>query len=97
MIETPKQMRLSSTVRGVLIGLLFAGYALIVGQPGASFAASLLIAIALQIAVLVSRRFVAADNQPTVMFVCELVADGLTIFLFALGVYGGLFWAVEGV
>jgi hypothetical protein len=96
MIETPRQMRLSSTVRGVIIGVMIAGYALVVRQPAASLAASLLLAVALQIAVLVLRKLVPADNHPTAMFVFELIADGLTILLFALGVYSGVFRAMEG-
>jgi hypothetical protein len=87
---TTRELRLSSTVRGVMIAALIAFYGYVVGNPGASFTVSLLIAAGLQVAVLLLRRFVPPDLLPQAMYALEMAADAATVFLFALGVYGGI-------
>jgi hypothetical protein len=77
-------------VRGIIIAMLIAGYAWISRQPAASMTASLLIGAGLQLAVILIRRFVAADQQPMALYIFEMVADGATVFMFALGVFGGI-------
>jgi hypothetical protein len=57
-------------------------------EPSGSLAVSLLIAAGVQIAVLALRRLVPAQQLPQAMDVVELLADGLTVLLFALGVFG---------
>jgi hypothetical protein len=89
-MEEPSRIRLSSTVRGVIIGALIATYAYVVGQPGASLTATLLIAAALQAMVLLLRKFVPPALLPQALQIFELVADAATVFLFALGVFGGI-------
>jgi hypothetical protein len=88
--ESPRSLRGSATLRGVVIGALIAGYSWLFRQPHTSFAAGLLVGAALQLAVLMVRRWVPADEQPRLIDVCEMLADGATVLLFALGIYGGL-------
>jgi hypothetical protein len=90
MEESPRQLRLSSTLRGVIIGALLAVYFFVVGGPGGSFAVGLLIAAVVQVVVLLLRKFLPSDALPQAQFTVELLADGATVLLFALGVYGGI-------
>jgi hypothetical protein len=90
MDESPRNLRGSTTLRGVVIGVLIAGYSWLFRQPHTSFAAGLLVGAALQLAVLIVRRRVPAAEQPRIIELCEMLADGATVLLFALGVYGGL-------
>jgi len=85
-----RESRLSSPARGVGIGAIALVYAYVTRQPGAAFTASLLIAAGLQVVVLLLRRFVPPDQLPQAMNVFELLVDAATVFLFALGVYGGI-------
>jgi hypothetical protein len=90
MDDTPRQLRLSSRVRGVLITALIAGYGWLVGQPQGSFTEGLLIAAVLQVAVILIRRWVPPAAHPAAMHVFELIADAITVLLFALSVLGGI-------
>jgi hypothetical protein len=90
MDETPRQMRLSSRVRGVLITALIAGYGWLFSLPQGSFAEGLLIAAVMQVAVILLRRWVPRDTQPAALHVFEMIADGITVLLFALGVFGSI-------
>jgi hypothetical protein len=83
-----REARMSSTVRGTVIAILISGYAWIFKQPAASMTVALLMAAGLQIVVLLIRRFVAAEEQPLALYIFEMVADGVTVLLFALGVFG---------
>ena len=88
--EIARQLRLSSTTRGIIIAVLIGFYSYVVDHPGASFTVSLLIAAGLQVDVLLLRRFVPPDLLPQAMYLLEMLADAVTVFLFALGVYGGM-------
>jgi hypothetical protein len=90
MDESPREMRISSNIRGVVITALIAAYGWAFKQPAASFSEMLLVGAALQLAVICLRRFVPPDRLPQVMNVFELLADGATVLVFTLGVYGGL-------
>jgi hypothetical protein len=90
MERTPRERRLESTIRGIAIAVLLGVYGLLMDEPGASWLPSLLVGAALQFLVLVLRRVVPADVLPMVLYLFELLADAVTVFLFALGVYGGL-------
>ncbi|HET9862520.1 MAG TPA: hypothetical protein VFP37_03695 [Steroidobacteraceae bacterium] len=90
-------MRLSSRVRGLIITALIAGYGWMFHQPQASSTELLLVGAALQVIVLLLRRWVPADVQPQAMYVFELVADGITVLLFALGVFGGIVRAPDAL
>jgi hypothetical protein len=87
---TPTQMGRSSLYRGIFISLCIGGYAWVFHKPGVSFAGMFLVGVALQVLALVVRRFVPADRLPVVMYVFDLLVDGATVFVFALGVYGGI-------
>jgi hypothetical protein len=95
MNELPRAARIDPWMRGVAIGVIALVYAYVARQPGASLAASLLIAAGLQAAVLLLRRIVPADLLPQVMALFELLADAATVLLFALGVYGGMMRLAE--
>jgi hypothetical protein len=88
MDKETRDLRISSMMRGVFFGLLTAGYAILMPYPQASFKVSFAIGAALQLAILLLRRFAPADSFPKVQYLLELVADGATVLLFALGVLG---------
>lgn len=88
--DSPPELRLSSTLRGFIIAALIAGYAWFSKQPGTSLAASMLVAAGLQLAVVVIRRLVPPDRQPQAIYIFEMLADGVSVLLFALGVFGGI-------
>jgi uncharacterized membrane protein (UPF0136 family) len=85
--ETPRQMRVSTTVRGVIMGALIALYSWLMDHP-AGWAGMLLVAAAVQLVIIIARRFVPPDLMPRALFVIETIADGATVLLFALGVLG---------
>lgn len=87
---TPRELRIATSVRGVAIGALILGYGFVSRQPQASFASSLALAAALQLAVIVARKWVPADRVPMAQYVLEMIADAVTVLLFALGVFGGI-------
>ena len=80
--------RISSTIRGIAIGALAAGYAWLTNQSAGSLAIWLLIAAILQGLVLLLRKFVPPPLLPQAMYLFELFADAATVLLFALGVFG---------
>jgi hypothetical protein len=88
--DTPRNLRIDSRVRGVVITALIAGYGWLFRQPQGSFAEGLLLAAVLQVAIILLRRWVPAENQPVALYVFELLADGATVLMFALGVFGGI-------
>jgi hypothetical protein len=90
MEDSSRQLRLSSTIRGFIIAALVAAYAYVTRQPEATLTASLLLAAGLQLAVLLLRKLVPPALMPQALYVFELLVDGATVLLFALGVYGGL-------
>jgi hypothetical protein len=87
---TPREMRIDSRVRGVVITALIAGYGLLFRQPHGSFAEVLLIGAALQVLVILLRRWVPEEGQPAALYTFELIADGITVLMFALGVFGSI-------
>jgi hypothetical protein len=52
---------------------------------------------AASVLVILIRRFLPADQLARAQDVFELVADGVTVLCFALGVYGGIARIPEGV
>ena len=87
---TVDERRFSSGGRGVIIAALVGIYAWLMREPVGSLTVSLLMGAGVQIVVLALRRFVPADRLPQAMFVFEMIADGVTVLLFALGVFGGI-------
>lgn len=92
---SPRELRLSSAIRGAIIAGLIAAYAYIVQQPGATMTVTLLVAAGLQVAVLLLRKFVPTYLMPQALHVFELLVDGATVLLFALGVFGGVLRAAD--
>jgi hypothetical protein len=90
MDDTPRQMRIDSRVRGVVIATMIAAYSWLFRQPQGSFAEALLIAALLQVIVILLRRWVPAEGQPAAMYAFEMIADGITVLMFALGVFGSI-------
>jgi uncharacterized membrane protein (DUF441 family) len=88
--DSPREMRISSRVRGVFITALIAGYGWVLHEPQASFTELLLVGAVLQVTVLLLRRWVPRDVQPQAMYVFELIVDGVTVLCFAMGVLGGI-------
>ena len=87
---TAQDRRWSTAGRGVIIAALIAIYGWFMREPAGSWGASLLVAAGMQLLVIALRRFVPADRLPQAMYIFEMIADGLTILLFALGVFGGI-------
>lgn len=90
MNHSPGELRLSSGIRGGFIAVLIGIYGWITREPAGSLVVSLLIAAGVQLAVIAIRRWVPADRRPQAMYIFEYLADGITVLLFALGVFGGI-------
>jgi len=88
--ESARSARFGAAVRGVFIALCMSGYAWVFHQPMASWKSTFLIGGGLQLLVIVLRRVVPQDQQPQAMYVFELLVDGATVLMFALGVFGGI-------
>jgi hypothetical protein len=88
--QAERELRLGSAARGVIIGALMAFYYYVTHQAGATLTVTLLVAAALQVAVLLLRRFVPGYLQAQVIHLFELLVDAATVLLFALGVFGGI-------
>ena len=90
MSPTPREMRIDSRVRGVVITAMVAAYGFLFRQSQGSFAEAVLIGAALQVIVILLRRWVPPEGQPAAMYAFEMVADGITVLMFALGVFGSI-------
>src|SRR5688572_16671243 len=90
MDPAPRQLRVSSALRGWMIAGFIAGYGWFMQQPDSSLTIMFLVGAAFQIVVITLRRFVPPDQQPDAMNIVEMLADGATILSFALGVFGGI-------
>jgi hypothetical protein len=82
--------RLSSATRGAFIAGFLAVYGWFMRQPGPSLEVLFLVGAALQLAVILMRRVVPADYQAEASGIYELLADGASVLLFALGVFNGI-------
>ena len=85
-----RDLRRGAAFRSLVIATMIAAYGWFMHQPTASFTQSFLIGIALQVILIILRRFVPPERLPRVMYAFETVADGITVLLFALGVLGGI-------
>jgi len=88
--DDPRQLRFSAEFRGLMIAAFIAAYGWFFSQPGASFAQMFLIGAATQVVVIALRKLVPPDSAPQAVYIFEMLADGMTVLMFALGVYGGI-------
>ena len=66
-------------------GVVLASALVVVGHT-----ATFLVAAAFQLAVIAMRRMVPADELPRALYIFEMIADGVTVLMFALGVFGAI-------
>jgi|SRR3954466_9300927 hypothetical protein len=90
MDESPRDLRVASWVRGVFIGALIAFYGWFLKVPEGSFKRMFVIGAGVQVMIIVLRRFVPRDVQPQAQYIFEMIADGVTVLVFALGVFGSI-------
>jgi hypothetical protein len=95
--ESPDQERVASWMRGMFIAALIVAYGWFIGHPQGSFANMFVAGAAVQILVIVVRKLVPASGRAQAQNVFELVADGVTVLTFALGVIGGITSAAAAV
>ena len=88
-----RQLRLSGSVRSALIAYGIAAFAFIVPQSSSGSRTMLIAGIAVQAIVLLVRlsaKRLGGENAATVIALVELIADGVTVLLFALATYMGI-------
>jgi hypothetical protein len=90
MEDSPRDLRIASWTRGIFIGVLIVVYEWILKVPGGSFRQMFVIGAGVQLVIIVLRRFVPPDAQPQAQYIFEMIADGVTVLAFALGVFGGV-------
>jgi multisubunit Na+/H+ antiporter MnhB subunit len=90
MEDSPRELRIASWTRGIFIGVLIAFYGWILKVPDGSFKQMFIVGAGVQLLIIVLRRFVPRDAQPEAQYIFEMVADGVTVLTFALGVFGGI-------
>jgi len=89
-MDDSRELRVSSTMRSLFITGLILAYSWFSYEPGVSLKATFLIAAGLQLVVIVIRRLVPADELPRALYIFEFIADGVSVLMFALGVFGGI-------
>ncbi len=85
---SPRELRAASWLRGIFIAVLIVFYGWFVGLPDSSFTATFLVGAVLQFAIIVIRKFLPAGQLETAQYLFEMIADGVTILMFAIGVFG---------
>jgi len=77
-------------MRGVFIALLIGVYGWVSKESLVSWKASFIIAAGLQLVVIVIRRMAPAKDLARTVYLFEMIADAITVLLFALGVFGSI-------
>lgn len=77
-------------MRSLFIAGLILVYTWVFNQPGVSLKVTFLIAAGLQFAVILMRRLVPREGLPLAMYFFEMIADGVSVLMFALGVFGSI-------
>jgi hypothetical protein len=91
--DEARQLRLSGPTRSALIAYGIAAFAFIVPQSATGSRTMLVVGIAVQVLLLAARwlaKRYAAELAPTTVSITELIADGVTVLLFALATYQGI-------
>jgi hypothetical protein len=89
-VSDARDLRVASWIRGGFIAALIVAYGWFVKAPQASMTGTFLVGAILQVAIVVARRFVPAEAMPQAQYLFEMIADGATVLMFALGVFGGI-------
>ena len=97
MDDLPRDLRIASWMRGIFIGALILVYGWFVNAPEGSFTQMFLVGAGIQLLIIVSRKFVPPDSAPLAQYIFELIADGVTVLTFALGVFGGIARVTQAV
>jgi hypothetical protein len=91
--EQARQLRLGGPARSALIAYGIAAFAFIVPQSSTGSRTMLIVGLVVQVVVLVARALATrhgGEISATAIAVVELIADGVTVFLFALATYMGI-------
>jgi hypothetical protein len=97
MDDSPRGLRVASWTRGVIIGALIIFYGWFVQAPEGSFMQMFLVGAGVQALIIVLRKFVPPDAAPQGQYIFEILADGVTVLTFALGVFGSLARVTQAV
>ena len=82
--------RMGLAGRGVVIGLFILAYGFLTNYPQASYTWMFLLGAALQIAILLVRKFLPPDQGARAQDIFEEIANGITVLSFAIGVFGSI-------
>jgi hypothetical protein len=85
-----RNWRRGSLLCGIVAAVMVGVYGWVSGQPRDSFAKLVLVAAAIQVAVILLQRWVPAHHLPRALYIFELLVDGVTVLFLALGVYGSI-------
>jgi hypothetical protein len=88
-----RQLRLSGPLRSALIAYGIAAFAFIVPESSTGSRTMLIVGIAVQLIILLVRllaKRLGDELAPTAIAIAELIADGVTVLLFALATYMGI-------
>ena len=87
-LDDPRDLRAASWLRGIFIAVLIVFYGWFTGQPDSSFTGTVLVGALVQFAIIVIRKFLPPGQLERAQYIFEMIADGVTILMFAIGVFG---------
>jgi hypothetical protein len=88
MENSQRKARISSLGRGFFIGAFILVYGFFTHYPQASYTWMFLVGAALQLAIIFLRKFLPPDQWAQAQDIFEMIADGITVLSFALGILG---------
>jgi hypothetical protein len=91
--DEARQLRLSGPVRSALIAYGIAAFAFIVPQSSTGSRTMLIVGLVVQVVVVAARILATrhgGESSANAIAIVELVADGVTVLLFALATYMGI-------
>lgn len=86
----PREPRFNSLSRGFFIGAFIAIYGFFTRYPQASFTWMFLVGAALQLSLIFVRKFLPPELHGQALEVTEMIADGITVLSFAIGIFGAI-------
>ena len=90
MDDTTRKERLNSWTRGTVIAAMIVGYGWFIGLPQGPSGRMFIAGAVVQLLVIVARKLLPANLRPQAQDTFELLADGVTVLVFALGVFGAI-------